>query len=206
MLSQWVTVRIRDVDAKICSHLCVQQLLETLCSLYLWPTFFGWPEAIGRFQVMCISVCQCVTPPLSFRLGWFQTALWIIAVITWEECNSFCHVHRFDLWSVTGTNTHISAHSSITINGLVKGSVLDLLRQGGSCNKMFVSFFSDSWSCSTIHLKAKEASPDKERWKRRLRNENKAERRTCWHTKWRYCSKLESPSLSLMWVRGRRVC
>lgn len=54
--------------------------------------------------------------------------------------------------------------------------------------------------------KQRKQAQTKGRWESRQRNENKAERRTCWRTKWRHCSKLEKPSLSLMWVRGRRVC
>lgn len=106
-LSRYLTARIRAADTKICAQLCVQQLWVTLCSLYPWPTFFlkiSGLRQMGGFQVMCISICQCVTPTLSFILGWFHTALWIITVITWEECNSFCHVHCFDLWSVIGTD------------------------------------------------------------------------------------------------------
>lgn len=57
----------------------------------------------------------------------------------------------------------------------------------------------------SISKQRKQAQP-KGRWESRQRNENKAERRTSWCTKWRHCSKLENPSLSLMWGRGRREC
>lgn len=54
--------------------------------------------------------------------------------------------------------------------------------------------------------KQRKQAQTKGRWESRQRNENKAERRTSWRTKWRHCSKLENPSLSLMWARGRREC
>lgn len=145
---------------------------------------------IEGFQVMCAGVCQCVTPLLSFMLHRTWTACGL-SLSSPERNATQSHavmftVLIFEVW-----------HSRIGKPGLlglwVKVEVLirsGIFRDPVCFSALFVLF---CWPAFILFL------PNQPSWgygrtrtvqvltKRGLRHENKAERRACWHTEWRWC-------------------
>lgn len=75
----------------------MQRFVSIFLCLHPWPTFLFFSiqglRRIGVFQVMCASVCQCVTPTM---LDWIQTACGL-SLSSPERNASQCHSVMFTI-------------------------------------------------------------------------------------------------------------